>query len=357
MFGWKQATAATSALVLALGCGSSSRDETDVSGGSGGTSGGTAGSGGNAGSAGLAAGTQGGGAGGSAGSAGGSAGSTGRGGAGGDSGDGGDGGSNAGRGAEGGGGAGDPGAIDAMLEALNEAVGAFCAAARTCCQGVPETDLDGCEDAFADQRSTPESIKNGAITLDDAALSRCKAAYEGSEQCNLNAVVAACHGLYVGQRRVGEPCISGFDCDRSAGAMTCLVSDTSVEKPTGVCAEVPHGQMGESCLTTCYVGEDCSATTTYGGDEASPMCFEDDGLVCSIETSTCQPVLALGEMCLAPDVCGSRAICNSTCDAVSDLGEACGSGCFHSLQCSEEGECVDPPLSASSACLGNVLGF
>lgn len=97
--------------------------------------------------------------------------------------------------------------------------------------------------------------------------------------------------------------------------------------------------------------------TTYGGSEVSPMCLEDDGLVCSIETSTCEPVLALGETCLGSDLCGSRAICNSTCQAVSDLGEACGSGCFHSLQCSDEGECVDPPLSASSACLGNVLGF
>jgi hypothetical protein len=250
------------------------------------------------------------------------------------------------------------GSVEAMLGALDETVGAFCSAARTCCpaHGEPSM-LDDCESRYATDSTNPLSIMNGAMVIDAAALARCQAAYaDGPDQCNLRAVVDACAGVFVGKRAVGEPCIQGQECDRSEAAMVCVVTDTSPEIPVGVCRPLPHALEGEYCLSTCRTGEDCSGSL-YGGDEALPFCFEDEGLYCdrSMEQPVCRPLAAVGQPCTEYDQCGSRARCDGTCKQASDRGEPCGDGCISKYQCSIDGECVDPSWPSSSTCEGHVL--
>jgi hypothetical protein len=68
-----------------------------------------------------------------------------------------------------------------------------------------------------------------------------------------------------------------FDCGRSGPAMTCL----NWPDETGVCKTVPHAMLGERCGFTCYAGDNCSSTT-IGGNEPVPQCFEDDGMYCDL---------------------------------------------------------------------------
>jgi hypothetical protein len=353
-----------------VACGASQRDGTGgSSAGKGGAGGGglaTAGKGGSAAGRGAMAGDGGAGAGGNnggrpAGNAGSGGSSAGR-----SAGDAGRGGSAAGTGGGAGtstsdaGEGGSPGGdVEQMLEALDEAVSAFCNAARTCCpaQGQP-TMLEDCEDKYATYRATPRSITDGAVTIDAGALARCQAAYaDGPDQCNLNAVVAACRGVFIGTRAVDEPCADGYDCDRSQGAMTCLIGDSSAEPPVGVCKEIPRAQVDEPCFSTCRAREDCSSTT-FGAEAALPFCFEADGLYCDSSTAdaVCRPLTQVGEPCMAFDECGSSARCDGTCRAASDKGEPCGDGCIHTFQCSDAGECVDPTWATSSACEGYAPG-
>ncbi len=248
--------------------------------------------------------------------------------------------------------------VEAMLDALDETVGAFCNAARTCCpaHGEPAM-LDDCESLYGTYSTNPLSITNGAMVIDAAALARCQAAYaDGPEQCNLRAVVAACEGVFVGTRAVDEPCIQGYECDRSAGGRVCVITDTSPEIPVGVCRPLPHAQEGEYCLSSCRTGEDCSGTL-YGGDEALPFCFEDEGLYCdrSMEEPVCRPLAEVGQPCADYDQCGSTARCDVTCEQASDRGEPCGNGCISKYQCSVDGECVDPSWPGPSTCAGHAL--
>ncbi len=261
-----------------------------------------------------------------------------------------------------GGGAGTSGAGaggSATLADLEDTVSAFCAAAATCCseRGVA-TDLVDCESMYTMYQTALPSLSTGAITLDAAALARCRAAYaNGPDQCNLNKVVAACEGVFIGHQGVDEPCIGGYDCDRSEAAMTCLITDTTGDMPTGVCRTVPHAGLDEPCNFSCRSGDNCSSTT-FGGADASPLCFEDDGLFCAYvgPDSACLAIVPLGDPCDRFNVCGSDAYCDTTCKPLSDLGEPCSNGCRHQYQCGDGGNCVDPNWATESACMGYAPG-
>jgi len=249
------------------------------------------------------------------------------------------------------------GAESGTLEDLHDTVATACSAAATCCaaKAIP-TMLDDCSAMYDMYQDGIPGVMAGHVTIDAEALARCKAAYTNSTvQCNLNAVVAACDGVFVGHQQVGEPCIGGYDCDRSTDTMTCLITDTSGENPMGTCQKVPHAKLNEACFSTCRAGEDCSSTTQgLATPEDLAECFEDDGLYCdrSEDNPVCKTLLALGAACDSAswDACGSHAQCNTTCEKVGDLGESCGS-CFHSYQCIE-GKCADPDWATESTCMG-----
>jgi hypothetical protein len=235
-----------------------------------------------------------------------------------------------------------PGNVE--LGPIEPAVKAYCSAISSCCTAGAEASLATCEADYVSSHAwNLPSIQAGTITADPAVLARCEAAYSGADQCNLNAIVAACQGLLLGTRGVGESCKVGFDCDRSSGTMTCLVTDGSNPDALGACLEVPHGALDEPCVATCATGEECSSTT-YGVGATYADCFEEDGLYCASgsTTSVCQAIIPLGGTCGADTQCGSEAHCDITCQALSQLGEDCGFGCRHELQCSAAGKCVDP---------------
>jgi hypothetical protein len=374
---WKGRGIAVGVSVLALcGCGDSSR-EPDASAGEAGDGGrssaGTAGSAGAAGRGGLnsggagnagAGGTGRGGAGGGGLAGGGaSAGSAGKAGAGGGAGQSDQGGhagtGTAGTGTAGSADAGTGGDSGELPAPLRDAVRAFCAAAESCCAsaGLPAM-LEECESMYAMYQSAVPSIESGAVTLDEAALARCEAAYaEGPDRCNLNAVVAACRGAFIGHRGVDQPCGDGYDCDRSEGPMTCVISDTMSPTPMGLCKQVPRATLGSSCQFTCYAGEDCSSTT-FGSSEALTLCFEDDGLWCdtSGDEPVCRAIIALGEACEGYDDCGSKAYCETVCKPRSGLGELCDYACLRQFQCGDDGRCRDPLWATESACMGYAPG-
>ena len=163
----------------------------------------------------------------------------------------------------------------AALAALAPALQAYCGAVTSCCG----TALDSCDSAYSAQSANFASLSAGTVTLDPDVLAQCQAAYAGTDQCDLNVVVAACQGLFLGTRAVDEPCVQGYDCDRSQGEMTCVIAGDCNTDPMGVCTLVPHAKLGETCLSTCESGEDCSSTTCGVGD-TNALCFEDDGLYC-----------------------------------------------------------------------------
>ncbi|HWP08613.1 MAG TPA: hypothetical protein VNN72_22885 [Polyangiaceae bacterium] len=254
-------------------------------------------------------------------------------------------------------GASEGGGDSGALEDLHDVVATACSAAATCCMtmGIPSM-LDDCETMYDASQDGVYGIMSGHVTIDSAALARCKAAYSSStDQCNLNAIVAACTGVFIGHQKAGDPCSGGYDCDRSTDAMSCLITDTSGAHPVGTCAKIPHAKLNEPCYGTCRAGENCSNSAQgIATPEDLALCFEDEGFFCDSNETTpvCKALLALGAQCdtASWDACGSHAECNTTCEKVGELGDPCGS-CFHAFQCIE-GKCADPAWANESTCMG-----
>jgi hypothetical protein len=216
--------------------------------------------------------------------------------------------------------------------------------------------LDDCESGGPARPEAIAGIESGAVTVDRSALERCRAAYASADACNLNAIVAACEGVFLGTRQVGEPCRGGYDCDKSAAQVSCLFATGSDEE--GVCRALVRAGLDEPCDFFCRAGEDCSGST-YGTTEPVPFCYEDDGLYCEWfeEGSRCRPLIPVGSPCDAAssfDACGSGARCNATCIALNDKGEACGDGCLSRFTC-EDGVCTDPTWAREHTCAGDLF--
>jgi hypothetical protein len=213
--------------------------------------------------------------------------------------------------------------------------------------------LDVCESTYATHSANYASLVAGTVTVDPDQLAKCQAAYAGTDQCNQNTVWEACRNVFGGTRAVNETCKNGFDCDRSAGFMTCLITDSSNPDAEGTCIPEPHAALGEACVSTCEVGDNCESTT-YGVGDTYSLCYAEDGLYCSYSgpSPVCKALVALGGPCTNEDPeCGLDAYCDTTCKALSDVGEACGEGCRGELQCDDAtGTCVDPTWATAYGC-------
>jgi hypothetical protein len=247
------------------------------------------------------------------------------------------------------------GAVNSALTALSDAVGAYCTAVPTCCAGA-STPVEDCKAMHA---MTPvvASVMNGSVTIDLTALAKCKAAYgPGPDQCNLNVVAAACAGVYVGHRGIGEPCTNPFECDHSAGDAWCVIPDPAMN-PAGTCQKAPRGNAGDACFASCRIGSDCSSTGA-GASDSEPLCFESDGLYCDYNTRKCANVVTVGGSCFEEQQCGSEARCVvDTCKALGGVGTPCADGCRHELECDANVNCADPTWISSSACRGYPPGL
>jgi hypothetical protein len=247
------------------------------------------------------------------------------------------------------------------VDSIKPTLEAYCSALSNCCSPSSKpVDLPTCEANYIAESPNYASLVAGRVSLDATVLAKCRAAYSGADRCNVNAVLAACRDLFVGKSGVGGPCSQGYDCDRSQGEMTCLVTGDCNVNPMGVCTSVPHAKAGEKCLATCYTGSGCSSTTC-GVGETNALCFEDDGLYCEYFSSgaICRAITPLGSNCSSSgsQECGSEAYCDATCKPLSKLGKACGYGCSHELQCGPDNKCMDPLWDDEYSCKGYAPGL
>ena len=230
----------------------------------------------------------------------------------------------------------------------------FCAAARACCakEGV-DTMLGDCETAFARRQVAFASIDQGNVTVDAAALAKCRAAYEqAASACDENTLIEACRGVFLGTKNVGEPCANSYECNRAQSDMDCLFVDNAA---IGVCRKVPHGKSGDACLYSCRTGDNCSTQTNGPADAIITPCYESDGLYCDIFAdpgpAICKPILSTGATCTSSDACGTLGVCGATCQPSGVLHGPCGMGCRHDLTCVND-QCEDPSFAVGSICDG-----
>jgi hypothetical protein len=254
-------------------------------------------------------------------------------------------------------------ASEALDKVLAPLITSFCAAVRHCCSlaEISTTPLVDCEAQFLTRNPYFGVVDLGQATIDSKVFATCKTAYdEAASSCSANALPSACSGMLVAKQaenapcgRGGSPMISGAGaCDHSAGAMVCawtgLKSDPAV---TGTCRKVVHGKKDDTCLFTCFEGEECSFTADGDPRDASTaLCFEEEGFFCSSGPggSRCQPFVAQGGSCSAdPGACRSTDYCDPVskiCKAANALGQSClDLGCQRVLICGADKKCAEYP--------------
>jgi len=239
-------------------------------------------------------------------------------------------------------------------------IDAYCATARSCCAsaGEPVEQLSGCEQAFVAQSDNVALAKSGHVEVDAKALAACVQAYAAAKtSCVLDGVLAACHGIFVGQIAEGGPCSDVLECDRSQGPKVCLrVQGSSAD--TGICKTPPRGSDGDACAQSCEAGTNCS-TNASSPDASVPLtlCHEEDGLYCELGAA-CAALVATGDHCTFDEACGSGGYCDSTCKAVGRAGDDCefDYACGPGLACVEH-LCAAAPVANGETCVGYPPSF
>ena len=224
------------------------------------------------------------------------------------------------------------GAPDPLAAKLCDALFALPARRRAACCGgeVARGLVDEC------LRNVSGALATNGITLDEAAVDRCAAAYAHTlEGCDwvtpfgrTPATPPACRGLAKGSRRTGAACRSSLEC---AEGLRCHgVSPTTV----GRCG--PPRERG-----ACNVGADVLAT--YLRDDDSDAEHRECAGACV--SRRCEPLAKLGEACKSNDICGPTAHCEDGRCAQGAWGRAgspcLGGRCAPGLQC-VAGKCAEP---------------
>jgi hypothetical protein len=285
---------------------------------------------------------------GTGGQAGGTAGNSGTGGVGGNSGTGGTGGTAA-----------------AVLRPL---INAFCAAAWNCCgrASYPTADLNDCRSNFPSRFRYYPMVDKGTVTVAQTALNTCVAAYDtAATTCSMTPLHAACRGIFAGTQGEGQSCggtgeFGAFECKPVNGASSCYWADSGGYPTTaGVCISLPRGKSGDECSRTCLKNQDCVADMLGRSAPFPVMCFEEDGLYCSIRTNpaVCKPIVQIGDACTwDTGSCGSGNFCswtNDTCRPAAKLGESCQNvACVTDLTCGTTLRCIEEPFTSESTCKG-----
>lgn len=176
-------------------------------------------------------------------------------------------------------------------------------------------------------------VRDGALSLDPAALSRCEQAIvERVRGCDwvtplATVAVPACAGLVHGMRDAGAPCRSALECK---DGLACVGSGVE-----GRCTEpAPDG-------SACRPQRDELAGLTGQDDILAarhPICAG------ACQSRRCVPRVALGGACTSRAACGPAARCAAgvcVAGATAALGEPCdgGSPCAPGASC-RDGHCA-----------------
>lgn len=230
---------------------------------------------------------------------------------------------------------------DARAQRLCTALYELPARHRATCCGRPPPKAD--QAAAECTRLLSFSLAQGAVALDEAAVSECLAALEKeAPACGVLGRLparppAACQRVLAGKRAAGAACRSNLECE---GSLQC---NNAGPTQAGTCAG-PR-PLGAPCAG----GSDVLATYTrqVEVDRAHPEC---DGYCGS---HRCQAITPVDGACKVNLECGpGRACASGKCvEAPKDLavGAACpGLGCAEGLRC-VAGACLKP-ASAGAAC-------
>jgi hypothetical protein len=225
-----------------------------------------------------------------------------------------------------------------IAQLADQLANAFCDNIGGCCQAAAIAfDLASCKAnilSTVSQGLAREMSPN--IRYDANAAGACVAAYaSGVKSCKpSNSIDTACSRVFVGSLPAGAPCSLDDECARPTGGTAfCDGGDSTNGGPSGTCsaasasATSAHGKLGESCAASCPSGDTCTVTSAGGGtgtpSPAMSVCYSDDGLYCSVDT-TCQPLIAVGQPC-SFDGCVNGAFCGAgVCTAGKADGAACG---------------------------------
>ena len=83
-------------------------------------------------------------------------------------------------------------------------------------------------------------------------------------------------------------------------------------------------------------------------------CFSNDGLHCSPQSGTCEPLIALGEACVGSQDCAAGAWCDTgTCSAQHAVGESCNGAfgtCAGTASCDVSTQKCAAPKVDGTAC-------
>jgi hypothetical protein len=253
----------------------------------------------------------------------------------------------------------------ALLQPLIEA---FCTAAKSCCAraNYPVANLSDCEAQFPSRLDIYPLVDKGTVFVDQQALADCVSAYKNAATtCTINLVKTACKGVFAGLQVEGQPCggsnqFGASECKPVNGSATCYRPQGDVDpKSVGSCVNIPRGKSGDACSMTCQVGKTCIVDMLGGTSPFPTVCFEEDGLFCSLAANptVCKPILKTGDPCRwEGNSCGAGNFCswpNSTCAPAAKLGESCvDRACIDDLICANSRKCAELPLASDSVCKG-----
>jgi hypothetical protein len=245
---------------------------------------------------------------------------------------------------------------------------AFCAAAKSCCVRdlYVTVNLTDCESKFFSRLDSTPLVAKGTVLVDQKVLAACVAAYKTTAvDCAVNPVRAACKGLFIGLEAEGQACggttkYGAVECKPANGAAICDRPKANTDpQSAGTCVNLPHGKAGDACSKTCPVGKTCFVDLLGESAPVPVLCFEEDGLFCSLATNppVCKPLLKTGDTCKwEGNSCGSGSNCgwpDPTCVPDGKLGEACdGRACADGLICGTTSKCVDQIFATDAICQG-----
>jgi len=237
--------------------------------------------------------------------------------------------------------------VDVNVSEISASIAAaICDALNACVGPTKQAMLTGREDCVArysasieqdDFGSITESIKAGAIKLDESKLDAC---YSDTRAlgCNVQAqrLPASCQAAIAGQRNVDDTCSLDADCVSAAYCPLDAMCPRS--------CEATHAS-GEACTrdAECQHGSICNASKCSVPAAEGEACAGDSGSLCALGLS------CVGSDDVTPGICQTNASVQ-----VGELDDACTPGgalCKEGLSCAYDGaafKCVAAVASGAT---------
>ncbi len=232
----------------------------------------------------------------------------------------------------------------AVLAFTTNYVTPFCERLADCCTkaGYPVPSAASC--ATTELQYYVDALADGSAQPNDEAIaSYLSAISSGCDQPSY-ALMAR---LVAGTRPTGADCTDVSQC--AGDSVACIIPKSS---SSGKCTPLARGVSGDPCHVGCNTTTSCRWTINGGTLTDGVACWDEDGLRCDNETSTCVPLAGIGQTCDWVE-CGEHASClDGKCVAKGQLGDDCrdGRSCESTLSCSATDTCEKVSIAWSGSC-------